>query len=276
MWVLIVLAAFSFVRPAMTLLFTGLSGEQGSTANILNAVHILMIATLLTLLALCLIASIIYGAMQRERDFATTDPLTGLANRAAFEEKVATILEDSRRENIPISLLVGDIDNFKSVNDTWGHGAGDKVIAKFGSLIENRIRGNDLAGRIGGEEFCALIWNCSEAGAISLANRLRLGFANAHIAGFSSDQGFTASFGVAEFRSGEAYEQAFRRADQALYEAKRAGRNRVEGSYECSATSCVEDRRSQCFDTQAHAPFAPVSGDIVSFEKIRATKPTHR
>ncbi|MEO1221518.1 MAG: diguanylate cyclase [Pseudomonadota bacterium] len=273
MWVLIVLATFGFARPALTLLFAALPGEEGAGMIILNAIHILMLATLLTLIALCLIASIVYGTMQRERDYATTDPLTGLPNRAAFEERVRQTVEQARKEAVPVSLLVGDIDNFKSVNDTWGHSAGDKVIAKFGSLIENRIRGNDVAGRIGGEEFCVLIWNCSEAGAVSLANRLRLGFSNAHISGFSSEQRFTVSFGVAEWRPGETYEQAFGRADGALYEAKRAGRNRVQGSSAHAGSSTVEERRSE---TSAVAPgIAPFrsGGDVVSFDRVRANKP---
>lgn len=272
MWVLIALATFGFVRPALTLLLGASTGAGGQGFIILHAIHVLALATLLTLIALCLMASIVYGTMQREREKATTDPLTGLANRAAFEDQASKMLERASDENAPISLLVGDIDNFKSVNDTWGHSAGDKVITTFGSLVSKRIRSDDLAGRIGGEEFCILIWNCDEAAAVSLGNRLRLALASAHIEGFSADQSFTASFGITQWQSGESYTQAFGRADQALYAAKRAGRNRVE------AASASSSEIGQSFDPDGNegpsfSPFGSEGADVVSFAKIRASKP---
>lgn len=273
MWVLIALAAFGFVRPVLTIIVSALPGEEGAAMAILGAIHILYIATALTLIALCLIASIVFGTMQHERERATTDPLTGLANRAAFEDKVGSVLELARNERLPVSLVVGDIDNFKAVNDTWGHSAGDKVISTFGSMIQNRTRPRDIAGRIGGEEFCILIWNCSEASAVSLANRLRLSFANAHIPGFSNQEHFSASFGVAQCGDDEGYAQAFARADQALYAAKRAGRNRVEAA---SASAPGSKGGTQQFDTenlQANHSCNQESGEIVSFEKIKAAKP---
>ena len=230
MWTLAVLAGFSFVRPVLTSLLAVYPGPDGSAISIVSAVHILVMASLLTLIALSLIASVVYEAMQRERELATTDPLTGLANRAAFEENVEAMLARASKQGVLVALIVGDIDNFKLVNDSWGHTAGDKVISAFGSLIENRIRANDLAGRIGGEEFCIAVWNCSEASAVSLANRLRHSFSNALIPSFATDQRFTVSLGVSQWQPGEGYAQSFARADQALYAAKGAGRNRVEAA----------------------------------------------
>ena len=92
------------------------------------------------------------------------------------------------------------------------------------------MRPKDAVGRVGGEEFCILIWDCAEASAVSLANRLRLDFSNAAVPGFSPDHRFTVSFGVAQMQQGESYEHIFARADQALYAAKRAGRNRVHAA----------------------------------------------
>lgn len=208
-WVLVALAAFGFIRPVLTQLFSVVNGGDGSGAIILNAIHILALSTFLTLIALCLIASIVFGTMQTEREKASADPLTGLANRAAFEEQVDQLLQEAQRGTVDISLLIGDIDNFKSVNDTWGHGAGDKVISSFGRLIADRVRPKDAVGRVGGEEFCILIWDCAEASAVSLANRLRLDFSNAAVPGFSPDHRFAVSFGVAQMQQGEGYEHIF-------------------------------------------------------------------
>lgn len=272
-WVLVLLAGFGFIRPTLTILVTSAPGADSSGAMILQAVHVLTIATLLTLIALCLITSVVFGAMEKEREKATIDLLTGLANRAAFEEQATQALESAQKDGVLVSLLVGDIDNFKSVNDTWGHSAGDKVIACFGSLISSRIRPQDFAGRVGGEEFCILVWNCPQASAVSLGNRLRLGFSSSQIGGFADNETFTASFGVAQWRPGESYAETFRRADEALYGAKRAGRNRVQTAAKPSNSSSAEgsalDQGDAFYDLDDHRD----TGKIVPFEKIKAGKP---
>jgi diguanylate cyclase (GGDEF)-like protein len=268
MWTLAVLAGFSFVRPVLTSLLALYPDPDGSAMSVVNAVHILMMASLLTLIALSLIASVVDGTMQRERELAAIDPLTGLSNRAAFEEHVEALLEKAGTQGVPVALIVGDIDEFKVVNDTWGHSAGDKVISALGSLIEARIRENDLAGRIGGEEFCIAVWNCSEASAVSLANRLRLSFSNALISNFATDQRFTVSFGVTQWQAGEAYARSFSRADKALYAAKRAGRNRVEAA---SSAAIVTSK------PQEHQPVVDAAErcdprEVVSIANVQASK----
>jgi len=113
------------------------------------------------------------------------------------------------------------------VNDIWGHQSGDQAIADFGNLIKNKVRTCDVAGRIGGEEFCIAVWNCDNEPAYRLAERIRHAFAaHKHIV-INDDIRLTASFGVATAQAGETYKQLFARADKALYEAKSKGRDRV-------------------------------------------------
>jgi diguanylate cyclase (GGDEF)-like protein len=125
---------------------------------------------------------------------------------------------------------VADIDNFKQVNDIWGHQSGDEAISGFGRLIEGMVRGCDTAGRIGGEEFCIAVWNCPNEPATRLAERIRVAFARLEHAGIGSDIRLTASFGVATARAGENYRELFARADAALYLAKSGGRNQVRNA----------------------------------------------
>ena len=117
--------------------------------------------------------------------------------------------------------------DFKQVNDIWGHQVGDGAIAAFGEMTANMIRGSDIAGRIGGEEFCILVWNADEAIAANLAERLRSRTTQLELSKDALDVRLSASFGVAERQSGESYRSLFARTDKALYEAKQGGRNRV-------------------------------------------------
>mgnify|MGYP001800939237 CR=1 FL=1 len=177
-------------------------------------------------------AMILIGATTVEwaislRESSGKDPLTGLHNRAAFEDVMRVIIPRAHTENRPFSLVVADIDHFKQVNDIWGHQAGDKAISGFGELIGDMIRGCDTAGRIGGEEFCIAVWNCENGPAGRLAERIRKAFAGLKHSDLNADIRLTASFGVATAREGESYEQVFERADAALYRAKAAGRDRV-------------------------------------------------
>lgn len=226
-WVFVAFAAFGFCRPLLTVFSDQLFGAGEEGAALLFAVHVLALAILLTLKALCLIAAILNDKQNKQTEESTIDILTGLRMRASFEEQATAMLVRASEERVNVSLLVGDIDHFKRVNDTWGHSAGDRVIAAFGNLIGDKIRPGDLAGRIGGEEFCMLVWNCPESGAVSLGNRLRQGFAGQAIEGLPEHERFTASFGAAQWEHGESYSDIFKRADAALYKAKRAGRNRV-------------------------------------------------
>ncbi len=166
-------------------------------------------------------------------DMALTDPLTGLHNRRYFDMHFATVLEKARREKLPFALLLLDIDFFKKVNDTFGHDAGDAVLKEFASRIKRFTRGSDLTCRLGGEEFVVLLQNTGLDEGFLMAERLRLLIVDApfDIAGTSQPLNITCSIGVTAFEfADDTQASVLKRADQALYRAKREGRNRIATS----------------------------------------------
>ena len=161
------------------------------------------------------------------RSISSTDLLTGLKTRRAFEEEYEAIFRKLERSPLPLSMIIADIDHFKSVNDTYGHQTGDRVIATFGKLLTECSRETDLVARIGGEEFCIVLWNADAAGARLVAENMRTQFQTAQFEGMPKHKKLTSSFGVATLKNGEIAEELYHRADQALYLAKEEGRNRV-------------------------------------------------
>ena len=158
---------------------------------------------------------------------ANKDNLTGVANRDGFEESFSLEIKRARENNLPLSLMLFDIDHFKSVNDTYGHQAGDNILIEIASIVSNNIKSNDIFARWGGEEFILLMPNTPIEGAFSLSEKLRA-MVEAHH--FSYTDSITASFGVAEFQADDNKTSLFQKADDALYLAKKNGRNRVEKS----------------------------------------------
>jgi len=156
---------------------------------------------------------------------SVTDRLTGLGNRYKLDERLADELARSRRHGTAFVLIMLDIDHFKAVNDTYGHQAGDEVLAGIATLLRRHSRTSDVLGRWGGEEFLLLCPETDESGAISLAEQLR---AAIEAARFPALGRVTASFGVAAWRPADDGKALLRRADEALYRAKEKGRNRVE------------------------------------------------
>jgi diguanylate cyclase len=159
-------------------------------------------------------------------DLAFTDVLTKLPNRAAYQERVK--LEEMRwkRFNYPISLLIWDIDFFKEINDRFGHPAGDKALQVIADVLCGAIRSTDFLARIGGEEFVMLLAGTDTAQALEVANQIR---GKVEACGFNSEGRpitITMSCGIAALEEHGGHEQAYARADKALYEAKRSGRNR--------------------------------------------------
>jgi diguanylate cyclase (GGDEF)-like protein/putative nucleotidyltransferase with HDIG domain len=153
-------------------------------------------------------------------DAAHRDSLTRLLNRRGFEEVFDMELERARRAEAPLSLIVGDLDRFKRVNDEHGHAAGDAALARVAGTIDDSKRGFDSAARIGGEEFAVLAADSDAHGAYVLAERIRKEIEE-------GEAGLTISFGIATFPlHGGSTEALLRVADQALYAAKRLGRNR--------------------------------------------------
>ncbi|HYH19539.1 MAG TPA: diguanylate cyclase [Azospirillum sp.] len=164
------------------------------------------------------------------RHLATTDPLTGLANRREFLAAAGHELARVRRYDRPATVMMFDIDHFKRINDTHGHAAGDEALRHVAAVCRERLRETDVVGRLGGEEFGVLLPETDVPAACEVAERLRAALAGAEIP--RPDGGvlrLTASIGIAACIAGDAsIEQALSRADDALYHAKRNGRNRVE------------------------------------------------
>lgn len=218
------------VRPTLTLLF-----EQSIPAEVYrDSIYYSLIGLVLGIkgvtTAVVLIGATIAEWIKALRESTSRDALTGLLNRGAFEQSMRTMMPRAQMEDCSLSLVVADIDHFKQVNDIWGHQAGDEAIANFGALVRQMVRGSDVAGRIGGEEFCIAIWDCENGSAERLAERIREAFANTQHIGLNENIRLTASFGIATARDGETYQSLFARCDEALYRAKSNGRDCVENA----------------------------------------------
>jgi diguanylate cyclase (GGDEF)-like protein len=159
---------------------------------------------------------------------ARTDALTGLANRRTMHEALQREVARAGRLAEPLSAIMADIDHFKSINDQYGHSAGDKVLASTAAIFTAQSRPYDLAARYGGEEFVLLLPKTFTDGAITVAERIRNAIAAMNLA--ECPRPVTISLGVATWVAGEGTEEFIGRADSALYTAKRGGRNRVESA----------------------------------------------
>jgi two-component system cell cycle response regulator len=168
------------------------------------------------------------GRLEESVELAAMDALTGLHNRRYMEVHLKTLMDAARANAQPLSVVVIDVDRFKSVNDTHGHDAGDNVLREVARRIQRNTRGVDLACRLGGEEFVIVMPDTGMERARQVGERVR-----ACIAGedFEIDRGLrvavTASVGVATLGEDDTFPEMFKRADRALYAAKRGGRNRV-------------------------------------------------
>ena len=165
----------------------------------------------------------LHGMVERQ---ALVDGLTGLANRRASADALQTEAARAERLETPLSVVLADLDGFKDVNDMHGHAVGDEVLKAFASVLRETLRQLDVAGRWGGEEFLLVLPGADEEGAALLAERVRAALAARSIPGVRGLR-VTASFGVAEYARGSDTEQLVAAADQALYRAKRSGKNRV-------------------------------------------------
>ncbi|MDR3683074.1 MAG: GGDEF domain-containing protein [Geothrix sp.] len=161
-------------------------------------------------------------------DLSTRDPLTGLANRGSVLAEFQNRFGLSLRYDRPLSVVVCDLDHFKRVNDTYGHGAGDFVLRVFGERLMGALREADLAGRIGGEEFLIVLPETDLSGARPFAERLRKAINSVPVSLPSGPLGITCSLGITERTAGDLEAgQLLARADGAMYRAKSGGRDRV-------------------------------------------------
>lgn len=156
---------------------------------------------------------------------ALQDDLTGLGNRAAYEKSLVREIELAKRQQAPLSLVILDIDNFKAINDAYGHSSGDKALKTLADTISHSLRSSDMAFRFGGEEFILLLSNTDLEAANTVAERLRVAVAETLCHDGKRGFGFTVSLGIAQLEKQEHSYHLFERADMALYQAKQTGRN---------------------------------------------------
>lgn len=168
-------------------------------------------------------------ANRRLEHLATTDGLTGLYNHRHFRERLDGELQRALRYRLPLSCLIFDVDDFKSLNDSYGHLLGDSVLRELAQLAQEHIRKSDLIARYGGEEFVVIMPQTDLDGAMSEAERLREQIAGHHYQGVPPDRRVTVSLGVAslDFDGMASGDDLLHAADKALYEAKNSGKNRV-------------------------------------------------
>ena len=186
---------------------------------------------------------------------ASMDPLTGMFNRRGFAEATSRVIEREAKAGRPVTVLIFDIDHFKSINDRFGHPAGDEILKLFSAVVVNALRITDLSGRIGGEEFAALL-PCSLEDGVLAAERVRAAFeASGIVDEVAGPVDTTVSIGVAGGPAGTELEVLLAAADTALYQAKRGGRNRVEAAEELPLS--LENWRRKSAGNARAAPLKP-------------------
>lgn len=162
---------------------------------------------------------------QKLEELATTDALTSLYNRRKFEELLTREIDRNRRYKTELSLIFCDIDNFKRINDEFGHDIGDTILRDFAASLKISVRSTDIVARWGGEEFVILVSNATPQQAQEIAEKLRKTIEDKS---FPPVGRVTASFGLTKFKSDDNQVTIIKRADQALYQAKENGRNIVQ------------------------------------------------
>jgi diguanylate cyclase (GGDEF)-like protein len=163
------------------------------------------------------------------RKFARTDKLTGLNNRAGYDEHMSVQINLASRMEKPLSIIVVDLDYFKNVNDTYGHTFGDNVLKTASKILDGKSRKSDIVCRFGGEEFVLILPETTSEGAAALAEKMRKAFEKTiHKMPDNEVLKVTASFGVASFSKNDTSQTLFDKADKAVYFSKENGRNMVK------------------------------------------------
>lgn len=202
--------------------------ESDADSRILDALFAnIIIALMIMTLVLAIIWFTFRRYQQRLEEMATTDKLTGAANRHVFEIIFNHDISTARRNNIPVTLISLDIDNFKDMNDSHGHSCGDAVLCSFTEIVRDHIRTSDTLCRWGGDEFVILMNNCDGENAGRRAEVIREAIDRYPFRCGKENLDITISIGVAEYTPGETLPDLIKRADAALYTSKKQGRNRT-------------------------------------------------
>ncbi|SMQ85812.1 diguanylate cyclase with GAF sensor [Devosia lucknowensis] len=195
---------------------------------------------------LCELAEVVMSELEL-RQLATSDGLTGIATRRAFKAEAEKYVALARRHRSQLSVVTFDVDHFKKVNDAYGHAGGDMVLKAITRAAQDGLRKSDLLGRLGGEEFAAVLPDADAAAAMAVAEKLRYAFRGLDFPGSRPPIKVTASFGVATLDPGrDDLDSVLLKADEALYEAKRSGRNKSlawRGATTATVADPVDRRR---------------------------------
>ncbi len=175
-------------------------------------------------------ASSMQAAMSRQKRKALVDPLTGIPNRLAYRRRVGAYLQQAEPCAWSLCLAIWDIDHFKRINDSFGHKAGDRALRLVGRKLARSVRAHDFVARYGGEEFVMLLENATRDQAVATLDALRKAIAATPFHHQGQPVALTLSCGVTQLEPGDDFDVAFERADAALYEAKRGGRNRISSA----------------------------------------------
>jgi diguanylate cyclase len=167
----------------------------------------------------------LHSKLDLEKHGARLDPLTGIANRKSFDERFAQEIARRAGDGVPSGLLLWDIDNFKIINDSYGHRAGDRVLQSVAGCFSAALRSGDFVARIGGEEFAVLLSGVRLADALNVANQVRAAVEALKFHFRGAPVQVTVSCGITELHQDDAPEAAFDRVDAALYRAKHGGKN---------------------------------------------------
>lgn len=259
----VALMAFYGLLRAACLHWGALAPLPDWALHVVYAINLAMIFGMLTAMTAYYRATVLRAEKKLLRA-ATTDPLTGLANRSQFHLRALTELSHGQRRREPAALVLADIDYFKQINDRYGHEAGDKVLVRLAELMRQSLRDVDVLARWGGEEFLALLPANDGTTAAQVAERMREAVANVHIDVGGQLIQVTMSFGISEVHDHRDLQDATVRADQALYASKRSGRNRV---------SLAEAAR-QAEPAAARYPSGPQPGSIAAASAQQTLAPS--
>jgi diguanylate cyclase (GGDEF)-like protein len=204
-------------------LLVGVSAMAWWSFGLAFAVRVFL-SNALTIGLMNLALAMIDHLQRRLLEHAIRDPLTGVYNRRYLDARLGELIIRHRRRPAPSTVLLVDVDHFKEVNDELGHDAGDRVLQQLVQVLQQRLRRSDLVFRMGGEEFLVLLPDTDAAGGVTVAENLRAAVAEAALL---PERTITVSVGVAEIRASDTVPTWTKRADQAMYVAKEAGRNLV-------------------------------------------------
>lgn len=226
-WLLAASSAHFLSKPLMAWSFGSGATPQDYIDTIYGVISQSMGSMIIVAFGLMMLAVMMNDVLADATAKSETDPLTGLLNRRGFEARARLVGPLVGRSGIPASIVICDLDHFKSINDTHGHAAGDRVIAEFATHLAAALGDNHVAGRIGGEEFAVILPGANAAAGRLFAEAIRTAFSGAAIEGLPQGLRPTASFGVAELQPDDTMSSMLRRADHALYRAKNDGRDCV-------------------------------------------------